>query len=127
MHVFDRFVYLLLFGCSCTAKELKSFVYIYEWPDNLINRWPIYYTHKRLAFIPNNSHNYGLGEVVNSSIGQFDTHQYALFSIFYHRLLQSDYVTKNPDEAKWFFIPYDVGMDSSGMISPTHTWLRLSA
>ena len=45
--------------------------------------------------------------------GLYHTHQYSLFMTFYYRLLESPYRTQDAAAADWFFIPFDLGMDSS--------------
>lgn len=54
-----------------------------------------------------------MGMLINASKGLYHTHQYSLFYSFYQRLLRSPHRTMNPLEASFFFIPYDLGMDST--------------
>lgn len=93
-------------------KRLRKF-YIYEWPNDIVNRWPLNYNHHRLSIEKHFELNHGAGEVLDSKIALYHTHQYSLFKLFYENLLISPYRTKNPDEASLFFVPYDIGMDSS--------------
>lgn len=95
------------------AVEIKSSFYIYEWPQEIIDCWPFNYTHHRLAFEGKFRQNRGLGPLLHPEVGMYHTHQYSLFTSFYQRLLESKYRTRDPIAAKAFFIPYDIGMDSS--------------
>lgn len=70
-------------------------------------------THSRLSTNESFKDNYGAGELLNQREGRYRTHQYSLFRIFYYRLLESPYITDDPDRASLFFIPYDIGMDGS--------------
>ena len=98
--------------------------YIYEFPPSIINSWPNFYTHHRLSVDSIFHSNYGAGPLIREDIGLYHTHQYTLFSLFYERLLISKFRTTFPEEADIFFIPYDLGMDSStckhnGALLPT--------
>ena len=100
---------------------LKSF-YIYDWPDSVVDLWPLSYNHHRLSFSsPNYRSNGGFGSEVEESIGLYSTHQYSLFTIFYERLKQSKYRVMDPSKADWFFIPYDLGMDGNFLLPPSTT------
>lgn len=90
-------------------------VFIYSWDYELVNSWPYNYTHDKLSFLPNHANNFGIGNLINRQQGLFNTHQYSLFTTFYHRLLESNIVTitKDSSDADLFFIPYDIGMDST--------------
>jgi len=65
--------------------------YIYNWPDNIVDRWPRAYTHERLGIEEAYKMNFGIGKAVNDRIGLYDTHQYSLFRTFYYRLSESKY------------------------------------
>ena len=91
----------------------KSYFYIYEWPNEITNRWPFAYTHHTLSMTKESSQNNGLGQLLNISQGLYSTHQYTLYTIFYNKLLISKYRTYDPKNASIFFIPYDLGMDST--------------
>ena len=90
-----------------------SYFYIYDWPKDIIDRWPDSYSHHRLAILDKFRDNYGLGTLIDAEVGLYHTHQYSLFETFYHRLLESRYRTNDPEKASIFFIPYDIGMDAS--------------
>jgi hypothetical protein len=88
-------------------------IYIYDWNSSITNQWPVSFSHHRLFVLPHYRENHGTGKLLNSDIGLHATHQYSLFTIFLSALRASPFVTKNPAEASFFFIPYDLGMDSS--------------
>lgn len=90
----------------------RSF-YIYNWSSDITDSWPAGYSHPRLAFEEHFKLNYGAGVAVDTEEGLYHTHQYSLFQLFYHRLLQSSRRTMDPSRASVFFIPYDLGMDGS--------------
>lgn len=97
-----------------TVKDSHSKkFYIYNWSQNIIDRWPDNYSHHRLSIKKEFNTNNGCGPLVNQSLGRYHTHQYVLFTLFYNRLLESPYRTSDPNEAALFFIPYDFGMDCS--------------
>ena len=88
-------------------------IYIYDFPNYITDSWPISYNHHRLS-IDNHFHsNYGAGVVIDDRKCLYYTHQYTLFTLFYERLKTSKYRTFSEDEADYFFIPYDLGMESS--------------
>lgn len=108
----------LLFTCFFLSNALNSKTfYIYEWSQDIVHRWPSGFTHFRLAMNFNNSLNYGVGAVLDAKYGIFDTHQYSLFRVMFYRLLESPNRTLDPSKASMFFIPYDLGLDSSCRLS----------
>ncbi|RYH30857.1 hypothetical protein EON65_03985 [archaeon] len=94
-------------------RTVKPLIYIYDWPDHITHRWPLNYTHHRLSIDKKFSENEGFGYIVDAAGGIFHTHQYTLYTIFYHRLLASHHRTRDPAKAQFFFIPYDIGMDAT--------------
>jgi len=92
---------------------LPRLFYIYNWSSDITDSWPAGYSHPRLSFEEHFKLNYGAGVAVDIEQGFYHTHQYSLFQLFYHRLLQSDRRTMDPSRASVFFIPYDLGMDGS--------------
>ena len=56
--------------------------YIYPWPEDVVNRWPIRSAHHRPSFFPVYGLNHGLGPVVDQAQGRHLTHQYSLFRTF---------------------------------------------
>ena len=91
----------------------QKYFYIYDWPTEVIDRWPKNYSHFRLSVSADFKENNGAGRAIRPSEGLYHTHQYSLFSLFYTRLQRSQYRTLDPTKASLFFIPYDLGMDSS--------------
>jgi hypothetical protein len=99
--------------CQGSNDNLKKF-YIYDWPESVLDLWPERYDHHRLSFASAEFRdNNGFGRLLDQQTGAYFTHQYSLFTIVYQRLLTSPYRTLDPEEASAFFIPYDLGMDSS--------------
>jgi hypothetical protein len=97
-----------------TLKDSRSKkFYIYNWSQNIVDRWPDNYSHHRLSITKEFNTNKGCGPLINQSSGRYHTHQYVLFTLFYNRLLESPHRTNDPNEATLFFIPYDFGMDCS--------------
>ena len=104
-----------------TLPSSRIKIFIYNWSDDIVDRWPKRYQHKRLSTEAKFKLNDGAGPLVDSSRGLYHTHQYSLFTLFVERLKaqyhvkrsSSFEVTTNPDEAEAFFIPYDIGMDAS--------------
>ena len=94
------------------ALDEKRF-YIYPFPEDVTDRWPRAYNHTKLGINQEYKMNYGIGPAINLQEGRYKTHQYSLFRTFYYRLLESRYRTSNINEADYFFIPYDIGMDCS--------------
>jgi hypothetical protein len=94
-----------------TRKAFK--VYVYNWSRDIVDRWPNKYSHKRLSIDKHFALNHGAGPLVNWNHSLYHTHQYSLFRLFFHRLLNSDVLTLNPEEATVFFVPYDIGLDST--------------
>lgn len=88
-------------------------LYVYNWSSSITDRWPKDYKHHRLSILPHYRLNGGIGMVLDDSLGLYSTHQYALFEILVSSLRASTYITTNPDEADFFFVPYDLGMDST--------------
>lgn len=98
---------------SPKSRPFAKLIYVYDWPSEVVNSVPTAYSHHRLSITPDFLHNQGAGDVVNVKKGMYHTHQYSLFLLMYQRMLVSPYRTLNPNEASLFFIPYDLGMDSS--------------
>ena len=94
-------------------NPLRKLFYIHPLDNETVDLWPHAYTHSRLSTNESFKDNYGAGELLNQREGRYRTHQYSLFRIFYYRLLESPYITDDPDRASLFFIPYDIGMDGS--------------
>lgn len=51
-----------------------------------------------------------LNEEVPKNLRYYKTHQFSLEVIFHHKLLRSPYLTRNPDEADLFYIPFYAGL-----------------
>lgn len=94
-------------------NPLRKLFYIHPLGPELVDVWPTAYTHARLSTNATFKVNFGAGELLDAREGRYRTHQYSLFRIFYHRLLESPYRTDDPGAAALFFIPYDIGMDAS--------------
>lgn len=78
---------------SKNDKDIKLF-YIYDWKDEIIDRWPrSYSSNGRLGIEEKFKANFGIGNVIDDYIGLFDTHQYSLFRTFYFRLSESKYAS----------------------------------
>ena len=95
------------------GKRDNVYFYVYDWPEDIIDCWPVNFTHKRLSVERKFKENFGMGPLRSSQDGVYHTHQYSLFAMFYQRLLESEFRTTDPKQASYFFIPYDIGMDSS--------------
>lgn len=100
-------------GVATIPSERNFKVYIYNWKSEVIDRWPLATTHFRLSLEPQFRDNFGTGPILDASQGLHHTHQYSLFTIFLSSLRVSKYVTADPEEADIFFVPYDLGMDST--------------
>lgn len=125
--VFCAFIYCHIIGrydhryqASASVESIYEDVhieprlfYIYNWSSDITDSWPAGYSHPRLAIEEHFKLNYGAGVAVDTEQGLYHTHQYSLFQLFYHRLLQSGRRTMDPSRASVFFIPYDLGMDGS--------------
>lgn len=55
----------------------------------------------------------GLGNPFDVDSGMMNTWHFSMFSSIFNRLKRSSRRTMNPDEAKLFFIPYDMGLDGN--------------
>ena len=108
------------------VTRCTSLFYIYEWPASVVDSWPSDFTFtKRLSFERQFEANHGVGRRVGDEQGVYHTHQYSLFRTFLARLRESTYRTLDPTQASLFFVPYDVGMDSTtrtsdGAMAQTH-------
>lgn len=90
----------------CTTDKF----YIYDhFPSDLIDLWP-----KRDGELKKHyKKNFALGKMINMSLGLHDTHQFAVFTPIYERLLHDYRRTLDPNKATAFFIPYDIGFDAA--------------
>jgi hypothetical protein len=82
----SSFILLILFFVSVISvlkeftpplpsQQSKKKYYIYDWPESLVNLWPI--MQQSTADLKVTSHlNYGTGRLVDPSIGMFDAFQY---------------------------------------------------
>ena len=55
----------------------------------------------------------GLGTPADLDSGMMNTWHFSMFSSVFNRLKRSSRRTLNPEEAKLFFIPYDMGLDGT--------------
>ena len=58
----------------------------------------------------------GLGTPSDLDSGMMNTWHFSMFSSIFNRLKRSSRRTLNPEEAKLFFIPYDMGLDGTSII-----------
>lgn len=105
---------VLLFLCALVGKLCSSKFFIYDWPENMNDVYPVpnatlhpesTYSHD---FYPNN----GAGVQLDGEIGLFQTWQFALYKNMMQRLRCSKDRTFNPEEATAFIIPFDCGVHS---------------
>jgi hypothetical protein len=82
------FVLFLMKFLVVVGVKLKKF-FIYEWDDEIVDRYPKAYSHHRLAFTPESGSFFGTGASKSLREGLHMTHQYSLFKTFYFRLLES--------------------------------------
>ena len=91
--------------------------YIYPFPRNLVDTWPPYNMTRKVVentiFDQSFKANGGYGPVLKASDGMFQTWQFSLFRLVYHRLIRSPLRTRDPRNASVFFIPYDGGIDAT--------------
>lgn len=93
-----------------TERSFKKIqIYVYPWPEDLVNCWPRKFQHHRLSFGSQFKENRFEGQILSENQSFFHTHQYSLYQLFYHRLIVSPYYTKDPEKATHFLIPYDIG------------------
>ena len=117
---------LLLAACClialCPAKNLRSLLvdnegakfYIYEWPKEYGDVYPDT-TSQLVADSPYNHgfrSNSGAGELLDPSLGLFQTWQFSLYANVMSRLLVSRHRTRNASLATSFIIPFDAGVHS---------------
>lgn len=57
----------------------------------------------------------GLGSPADLSSGMMNTWHFSLFSSLFNRLKRSSRRTRDPEKAKLFFVPYDMGLDGEGV------------
>ena len=88
-------------------------IFVYDFPVSIVDSWPQKYSHHRLSVEERFRSHFGAGELIDETNAFYSTHQYSLFTIFLERLRVSKYLTTSVEEADYFFIPYDIGMDSS--------------
>lgn len=101
---------------SAIAPVHKAFrIYVYDWPESVTDAWPgaENFTHHRLDLQHVFRLNNGTGPVVSAEQGRHRTHQYSLFLTLFARLRESPFITRDPEEATVFFVPYDIGMDAT--------------
>jgi hypothetical protein len=106
------FLVSIVFEAVESVNRNKKF-YIYEFSNYISDSWPKDYNHHRLAIDKHFRSNSGAGVVIDERNCLFYTHQYTLFTLFYERLKTSEHRTFSEEEADLFFVPYDLGMDSS--------------
>lgn len=114
----DNWVLLIIFifsgALGVTVEGNGRYFYIYEWPASVVDSWPKDYTFsKRISVEKEFRANHGVGEQLDERLGLYHSHQYTLFSTFLSRLRESKLRTRDPSKASLFFVPYDIGMDST--------------
>ena len=106
-------------NANCKMDNISSLpspqrrFYIYDWPSNVSDSWPVGYTHQRQSIARRFRSNSGAGCAIDPAAAQYHTHQYSLYPLLYSRLLTSTLRTPHPEQAVLFFVPYDLGMDAT--------------
>ena len=80
-----------------TSKEM---FYIYDWPSVV----------EKQASQGMLEH-HGFGKLLSRDHGTYDTYQFNLYNVMFHRALSDGKRTRNPEEASTFLIPYDFHVD----------------
>ena len=105
---------IIVLSYLCLGFSSPVFVYVYDCPNDLVSIKPDAYTHHRRSYSsPDFFLNNGAGRLIDEEAGFYFTHQYSLYTLFLERLRQSSYITTDPNKATYFFIPYDIGTDST--------------
>ena len=101
---------LYLFLGSTVAKN--KLVYIYEFPEPVVNTWVPLDLELRPETVWKHefNRNEGFG-TPHTGTSYFETWQYSSFRLILSRLLRSKYRTRNISEASVFVIPYDSGSE----------------
>ena len=81
-------------------------IYIYDWPVNMTD------LHPASGIRGMRRRNSGAGPIIDPLSGQFNTYMHNLYPLVYARLLRHPMRTLNPEEAKAYFIPYDISADA---------------
>lgn len=103
---------LVVDRCSGNEAMFRKLVYIYEFPDNVVNTWPPTSLPLETGTVWKHAfnENEGFGHWYNGT-NYFETWQYSSFRLILSRLLRSQYRTRNISEASIFVIPYDSGAE----------------
>lgn len=103
-------IYLAALLLLASAEELPPIerFYIYDWPD-VISRLQSLQLDRGAGKPFHNGNGSGV-------TGLYDTDQFSLFRLMYHRMLRDPRRTRNPNEASSFFIPYDAYFDAHNKV-----------
>lgn len=107
-HLALLFVLLL-----ATASHCKFYIYD-NWPAELEDVWPPVNAtlHPEAGYSHEFRGNGGAGQLIDASLGMFQTWQFAFFQLLMHRLRTSTQRSFDPREATAFIIPFDLGVHS---------------
>lgn len=101
--------FFLLVLLELLSKSHPQRFFMHELPSELVDLWP-----RRSGELRKQCRqHFGLGRLLDPSLGLHETHQFTVFTPIYHRLLHDPRRTLDPNEASAFFIPYDVGFDAA--------------
>ena len=84
MFVVNLFLYFQLivsFSSKNNYENKNKKIYIYDWPEYLIDLWPNLTESTRDMKLTSKL-NYGVGSLLNETIGMFDTFQFGLIFFF---------------------------------------------
>ena len=92
----------------------KGSFFMYDLPEKYWWRFPApnINCNKSKGYLPGDAHRYsGMGEPIDMDKGLFSTWHFSLFNSLYNRLKRSPRRTRDPEEAAFFVVPYDMGLD----------------
>ena len=108
-HMLHALIILLILSVSYCK------IYIYDnWPHELEDVWPPAGAtlHPEAGYSHEFRGNGGAGQLIDASLGIYQTWQFAFFQMMIHRLRTSTWRTFDPREATAFIIPFDLGVHS---------------
>jgi len=110
MHVLSVVLSLVFLPLVAALK----YFYIYDWPEKLDDVWPPAGAelHKQSGYDHDFRPNLGMGRILDSDNGLFQTWQFAQYRAIMNRLRLSELRTRDPAKASAFVVPYDIGVNS---------------
>ena len=110
----EIFICGLISPYAAAEPQSPGLFYIYELKKDFWWRYPLpsVNCNKSNGYLPQLAQtNSGMGELLDADQGLFSTWHFSMFNSLYNRLKRSPRRTRDPEQASFFVVPYDMALD----------------